>query len=188
MALSFNLILPRALPQFPDMQSHSFASITLSKTQAKTQIISCTNSFSDDELASGLASEVGKISTQLMQREEAMKKSRELLFQGLSQYLDLRPEDLKMKWTKMGKEEKWVLVKGFVANWGVDFHPLSAKSVQEMVEQHLGEETPFTDSSPSSSFSSSSLLPDFKKMVGFWSDKLEEKETCSTISLGLVIC
>ena len=80
-----------------------------------------------------------KIPTHLAQRVEAMRKSRELLFTELCNYLQLKPEELKNKLGKMNEEEKWVLVRGFVSEWSVYFHPLSARSVKELVEEHLVE-------------------------------------------------
>ncbi|KAI8532507.1 hypothetical protein RHMOL_Rhmol11G0219700 [Rhododendron molle] len=110
-----------------------------------------------------LTKEVEKINTQLAQREEAMKKSRNLLFSELSKYLGLRPEELKMRLREMEEEDKWVLVRGFVSEWGVDFHPLSARSVKEMVEEHLAEDNP-----PQPPVASTpDFLPGLKKMIGF---------------------
>lgn len=90
-----------------------------------------------------------------------MKKSKELLFTELCQYLALKGEEVKKKWRKMDDEDKWVLVKGFVSEWSESFHPLSARSVKEMVEEYLQEENPSPKSSPSS------LFPGLKKMMGF---------------------
>lgn len=101
----------------------------------------------------------------MLQRREAMEKSRELLFRELCGYLNLEAEEVKKRWKKMDEEEKRGLVKGFVSEWGVNFHPLSARSVKELVEEYLrdGEQNP----SPKSSSSSSSLFPTLKKMMGF---------------------
>ena len=46
----------------------------------KTQISCASKKISDAELALDLALEVAKINTHFVQREEAMKKSKELLF------------------------------------------------------------------------------------------------------------
>jgi len=92
-----------------------------------------------------------------------MKKSRHLLFSELSKYLGLGPEELKERLKEMKEEDKWVLVKGFVSEWGEDFHPLSARSVKEMVEEHLAEDNPPPPPVSSSSF----LFPGLKKMIGF---------------------
>ncbi|TXG72702.1 hypothetical protein EZV62_001281 [Acer yangbiense] len=43
-----------------------------------------------------------------------MKKSKELLFTYLCQFLDLKEEQVKNKWSKIDEDEKWDLVKGFV--------------------------------------------------------------------------
>ncbi|GFY89466.1 K+ efflux antiporter 3 [Actinidia rufa] len=65
---------------------------------------SCTRSTNNPNLASDLAIEVEK------------KKIHTHLAQRLG---------------KMDEEEKWVLVRGFVSEWGVDFHPLSARRAQK---------------------------------------------------------
>lgn len=71
---------------------------------------------------------------------------------------------------KMEEEEKWVLVKGFVSDWGANFHPLSARSVKELIEEHLhGEEEERENGSSKSS--SSSLFPSLKKMLWFSQNK-----------------
>lgn len=94
-----------------------------------------------------------------------MKKSKELLFTELCQYLALKGEEVKIKWRKLDEEEKWVLVKGFVSDWSVDFHPLSARSVKEMVEEYLLEEN------PSAKSSLSVLFPGLKRLMGFTQNK-----------------
>ncbi|KAF3435855.1 hypothetical protein FNV43_RR22947 [Rhamnella rubrinervis] len=94
-----------------------------------------------------------------------MEKSRELLFTELCEYLNLKAEEVKKRWLKMEEEEKRDLVKGFVSEWSVNFHPLSARSVKELVEDYLHEDE---DPSPkSSSSSSSALFPTLKKIMGF---------------------
>ncbi|KAG6762538.1 hypothetical protein POTOM_033046 [Populus tomentosa] len=112
-------------------------------------------------LHDGLATEVAKINTHLVQREEAMKKSRELLFNELCNYLALDKEEVKKKWSKMDQEERRVLVKGFVNEWSANFHPLSARSVKEMIEEYLHEEK------TSSNSSRSMLFPGLKRIMGF---------------------
>lgn len=87
-----------------------------------------------------------------------MKKSKELLFTELCRYLAMEKEEVNRKWRKLDQEEKWVLVKGFVNEWGVNFHPLSARSVKQMIEEYLIEEKPS---------SNSSLFPGLKRMMGF---------------------
>ncbi|KAF3949169.1 hypothetical protein CMV_024929 [Castanea mollissima] len=94
-----------------------------------------------------------------------MKKSKELLFTELCQYLAFKGEEVKMKWRKLDEEEKWVLVKGFVSDWRVDFHPLSARSVKEMVQEYLLEENPSTKSSLLV------LFPGLKRLMGFTQNK-----------------
>lgn len=128
--------------------------------------IQCSNnSINDGGLASELAKEAAKMNGVLVQREEAMEKSRELLFIELCEYLNLRAEEVKKRWVKMDEEEKRGLVKGFVSEWGVNFHPLSARSVKELVEDYLHEDEDPSPKSPSSS--SSALFPTLKKIMGF---------------------
>lgn len=90
-----------------------------------------------------------------------MTKSREILFGDLCQYLGLRAEEVKKRWREMGEEERLEWLRGFVADWGLSFHPLSLKSVREMVDEHLAEESPSPTSSPFLRFL------DFKKMMNF---------------------
>lgn len=76
-----------------------------------------------------------------VEREEAMKKSRQLLFSELCGFAGISPMDMKMRWTnKMQEVDKFLLQTEFVSEWGTNFHPLSARSVREMIEQHLASE------------------------------------------------
>ena len=88
-----------------------------------------------------------------------MKKSRELLFSELCQYLLLKEEEVNKKWRKMKEEEKLVIVKEFVNKWGVNFHPLSVRSVKEMVDEYLQDDK-----------SSSVMFPGLKRMLGLSED------------------
>ncbi|GAV65104.1 hypothetical protein CFOL_v3_08619 [Cephalotus follicularis] len=173
MALRIHLFSTDPLPQPLKLQTCPlpYPSTTITNTNfftTKTQIIqtqiSCRNNIlSDAVLASDLATEVARMNTQLVQREEAMKKSRELLFTEFCHYLALEQEEVKRKWKGMDEEEKWVLVKGFVSEWGVGFHPLSARSVKEMVDEYLHE----NKLSPPTSF----LFPGLKSIMGFSQNK-----------------
>ncbi|XP_022762861.1 uncharacterized protein LOC111308646 [Durio zibethinus] len=146
---SNNLPRPRKLP------NHPFTS-----RPNKIHNISCTKkNLGDTALALDLAISVEKINTHLEQKEKAMKKSMELLFSELCQYLSLKEEEVNMKWRKMKEEEKWVLVKEFVNEWGVNFHPLSVRSVKEMVDEYLQDDK-----------SSSVMFPGFKRMLGLSED------------------
>ncbi|XP_059654631.1 uncharacterized protein LOC132301390 [Cornus florida] len=163
MALRVHILTPEIPSQTLKSQTHHpFPSTTLQTHTPKIQI-SCANSVSDAELASDLATEIEKMSTHLVQREEAMKKSRQILFTELCQYMGSNSEEVKTTWKKMSEEDKWVLAKGFVSDWGVNFHPLSARSVKDMVEEHLVEDNP--------SLSSSLFFPNLKKMMGFSQSK-----------------
>lgn len=159
MSMTIHLLPPKLSQQF---KRHPFASTTFVDNRVKTQIQCSKNSNNDAKLASDFAKEVVKLNTQFNQGEEAMKKSKELLFKELCDFLSSNAEEVKQQWRKMDEEEKMVLVKGFVSNWGMNFQPLSAKSVKELVEEYLNEENP----SPNSD-STSALLPNLKKFMGF---------------------
>ncbi|KAJ6692310.1 hypothetical protein OIU79_014127 [Salix purpurea] len=157
MALRTHLFFPNTLIRPPKSRPCPFPTTTHFRTQ-----VPCTNknSTADADLASGLATEVAKINTHLLQREEAMNKSRELLFTELCNYLALDKEEVKRKWSKIDEEERRALIKGFVNEWGASFHPLSARSVKEMIEEYLHEEKPSPDSSRSTRF------PGLKSIMG----------------------
>lgn len=121
--------------------------------------------MSDLELAVDFATEVGKMNTQMLQKEEALKKSKELLFVEFCNYTGLKSEEMKKKWKKFSEEEKWDLIKSFVLEWGAHFHPLSARSVKGLVDEYLVENTPH--------FTSSSFFPGLKKLMGFSQDDNE---------------
>ncbi|KAL2513527.1 uncharacterized protein Fot_27556 [Forsythia ovata] len=168
MALRFHLLSTKLLPQATNFQTHTFPStaayfVKLNSNFLNNHKISCTNEeISNDEmLAVELDLEISKLNTHMVQREEALKKSRELLFTELCNFMALKSEDLKKKWERMNEEEKWVLAKVFVTEWSARFHPLSAKSVKEMVDEHLVEEK------PSSIAASNKFFPNFGKLIGF---------------------
>ncbi|KNA08879.1 hypothetical protein SOVF_158720 [Spinacia oleracea] len=99
------------------------------------------NKISDADLASDFASEVNKLNTQSEERENAMMRSKQLLFSDLCNYLQMNPEDVRNKWRSLSPDEKLGLVKGFVSDWGLNFHPLSPKSVQDLVEEFVVKDT-----------------------------------------------
>ncbi|KAL5705538.1 hypothetical protein ACHQM5_023831 [Ranunculus cassubicifolius] len=165
MALRTPLSLnPKFLPKFTKSQFHSTPSsiYPIIKTNFK---ICCINKkekdTSDAELAASLAVEMTKINTRLVQKQEAMKKSKELLLKEFCKYLGLDTGEVKQKWRNMDETEKMVWAKGFVAHWGEAFHPLSSKSVREMVDEILVEEQ------GSGSSSSGINFDNLKKMIGF---------------------
>lgn len=144
--------------------------VTIIITHKLNTRISCTgggsgggNGISDAALASKLAAKVSNMNARAVQAEEAMRKSRKLLFRQLSDYLGLKEDEAKLKWSNMGEDEKWVLVKSFVADWGAHFHPLSARFTKEMVEEYLQQ----PQANPSPLSSSSLLFPSFKRIIGF---------------------
>ncbi|GKD52644.1 hypothetical protein Tco_1281620, partial [Tanacetum coccineum] len=78
--------------------------------------------------------------------------------------------ELKRKWVKMEENDKWVLAQEFVkSDWGLNFHPLSVKSVKELVDQHLLYDD--NDGLKDSPFSDNSMLfTGLKKLMGFSND------------------
>ncbi|CAA7034810.1 unnamed protein product [Microthlaspi erraticum] len=125
-------------------------------------------SMSDSELAKDLAREIGKANTVSEQRREAMKKSGEILWGEFCRHVDLKEEEMRMKWRKIGEEEKFLLVREFVDEWGVDFQPLSVRSVKEMVEEEcLVSDKTFEPPSSMSPPSFSGLFPGLKRIIGF---------------------
>ncbi|KAF9608587.1 hypothetical protein IFM89_010019 [Coptis chinensis] len=157
MALRAPLFSPNFIPK---SQTHSFPSRPFSVNFNFKLSCKNDNSISDAELAA----EMAKIKTQLVQKEEAMKKSKEILLNEFCKYLGLETEVVKDKWGKMDGIEKMVWAKGFVNDWGEAFHPLSSKSVLEMVDECLVEEK----EDPSTVSSTSFNLDSIKKMIGFW--------------------
>ncbi|KAK2987422.1 hypothetical protein RJ640_018559 [Escallonia rubra] len=171
MALRFHLLPPKFLQQPIKVQTHiyPFPSTSLLHKNPKIKI-SCTNSISDAELAFDLTAEVEKMNTHMVEREEAMEKSRQLLFAEFCQFLGLGADEAKKKWKKLDEDGKWVLAKEFVSAWGANFHPLSAKSVKEMVDEHLIGDNPTPNSYPSSS-----LFPGLRKLMGFSSKEIKDE-------------
>lgn len=126
--------------------------------------ISCSKDLSDELLAAELGVEIKRLNSEIAQREDAFKKSKELLFAEVSDFVGLKSEDLRKKWRRMDEDEKWVVVKGFVAEWSAHFHPLSARSVKELVEEYVSGSDEFSDSASANFFS------DFTKFFGFQSE------------------
>ncbi|KAL1289433.1 hypothetical protein HN51_057606 [Arachis hypogaea] len=113
--------------------------------------------ISDATLATELGIRITGIRSRVKQTEQAINKSRHLLFRHLCEYMGLNEDNAKLQWTKMEDSQKWALVQGFVAEWGALFHPLSARSTKDMVEEYLkqgngtgtGAGNPSTDSASS---------------------------------------
>lgn len=170
MSLRINLFTSKPLQLIPNFQTNTYLSCPsrthLNIASSRLQIsISCTsnnNSFSDAELALKLTTEVEKLNFQIVQREEALKKSRQLLFDELSSYMGLKADEVKKKWRKMNEDDKWAVVKGFVSEWSDRFHPLSARSVKELVDEFLADVE-----KQSFSGSGTMLFPSLRKLIGF---------------------
>ena len=94
-----------------------------------------------------------------------MKKSKRLLFGELCEYLDLKEDEVKKTWRKMDTDDKSVLVKRFVSEWSINFHPLSARSVKDMVDEYLRDESSSANPPPSASF------PGLRRIMGFPENK-----------------
>lgn len=129
---------------------------------------------SDAELASNLASEIQKLKTHLAKKEEAvkkkeeaMKKSVKILFKEMCKHLEMQESDVMKKWKSLNEEEKLGLVNEFVAEWSGDFHPLSAKSVIEMVDTYLAEDAEYENSNVSSDNDEASSSMSFSSLFKF---------------------
>ncbi|XP_057788011.1 uncharacterized protein LOC131005195 [Salvia miltiorrhiza] len=123
-----------------------------------------TETPSEELLAAEFGLQIKRLNSEIAQREDAFRKSKELLFAEMSEFVGLKSEDLTNKWRRMDDDEKWVLVRGFVAEWSAHFHPLSARSVKELVEEYVAGIHEFSDSASGNFFS------DFTKLFGFHSD------------------
>ncbi|KAK4254140.1 hypothetical protein QN277_009563 [Acacia crassicarpa] len=121
---------------------------------------------SDAALAADLAAKIAMVNSDLLRTEEAMKKSQAILFGELCEYLGLKEDEMKQKWRKIDGEEKLALMKGFMEEWGSNFHPLSARSAREIMEEYLREEDD-SSSVKSSSASSGSWFTGLKRLMGF---------------------
>ncbi|KAL2342025.1 hypothetical protein Fmac_009965 [Flemingia macrophylla] len=144
----------------------SAAPATLSSHKLARRI-SCTTGdggvLSDAALASELAVKAARINAHMLKAEEAMRKSRKLLFVELCEHMGLNEDEAQQKWTKMAEDEKWALVKGFLAEWGAHFHPLSARSTKDMLEEYIKQRNAPPPKSPSSSF----LFSGLNRIIGF---------------------
>ncbi|KAI3671804.1 hypothetical protein L2E82_53250 [Cichorium intybus] len=133
-------LLPPTHPQrFTNLQTH--LSLHYNKIPRKLRILFSTsdsNNIKDIKLAMNLSTEIERMKTQIIQTQEAMKMGRKLLYTTeLCLYLGLGKDELRRKWERMEEDEKWVLAEEFVSHWSSNFHPLSAKSVKQLVDQHL---------------------------------------------------
>ncbi|XP_054776620.1 uncharacterized protein LOC129285095 [Prosopis cineraria] len=144
------------------LSNFSFTNLLIHNHKLTTTRISCARSFSE----ATLAVRIRKINSDLLQTEEAMKKSRAILFGELCEYLSLKEDEAKHKWRKIDEAEKSALIKGFVEEWGSNFHPLSARSAKEMMEEYLREESD-SSSEKSSSATSAFSFPGLKRIIGF---------------------
>nr|GLL23784.1 uncharacterized protein LOC109161295 [Ipomoea trifida] len=170
MALRIHLLPPKHFHQHPSKSQHALIPSTYHLNNAPNlRRISCTNEnkMSDSELALDLAAEVTKIKSKAVQKQEALRKSKEMLFTELCNYLGLNSEEAKKKWKRSSEEERSALIKGFVSDWAANFHPLSARSVKQLVDEYLVENPSSSGSSPSR------LFPSIRKLMGF---SQQEKE------------
>lgn len=162
MAATVHCLSPNLLPQTTKFQTFasSLTPTRFVKPSCRTLKISCSKeeeNLSDEMLVAELGLEIKKLNTKNVQREEALKKSRELLFAEMCDFMGLKSDDLKKKWRRMNEEERGVLAKGFVGAWSAQFHPLSARSVKEMVDEYLGQSNDF----------SGNFFPELGKFLGF---------------------
>ncbi|KAL8155798.1 uncharacterized protein LOC141701024 [Apium graveolens] len=136
---------------------------------------------SDAELASDLASEIEKLKTHLAKKEEAvkkkeeaMKKSAEILFREMCKHLDMQESEVMKKWKSLNEQDKLGLVNEFVAEWGGDFHPLSAKSVIEMVDMYLVEDVENENINIASDDDEASSSMSFSSLFKFLGSEIEQ--------------
>ncbi|RZC88501.1 hypothetical protein C5167_016311 [Papaver somniferum] len=166
MALRISLISPKFNRKPSNIQTElSLLPPPNPMNRRSTFQVSCSKKkISDAEIAIDLATEIARIKIPAIQRKEAMNKSKELLFGEFCQYLSQKPEEVEQKWRDMDETEKMGLVKGFVSEWSLSFHPLSSRSVKDMLEEHLKKQV----ENPSVSLSSSPSLmfPSLKKILG----------------------
>ena len=73
-----------------------------------------------------------------------------VVLQHHDEALRLNKDHAQHKWSNMDDDQKCVLVKGFLKEWGSHFHPLSARSTKEMLEEYLrqGNSPPKLTNSP----------------------------------------
>ncbi|KAL3621028.1 hypothetical protein CASFOL_035940 [Castilleja foliolosa] len=167
--IQFHALPLNLLPQPPKSHPYPFIPSILNPPRKTLTKVSCRKenkkeNLTDDELlAFELSLEIQKLSSQMVQREEALEKSRAILFAEVCNFTGLKSEDLKNKWRKMNEDERRGLILGFVAEWSDHFHPLSAKSVKEMVDEYLGKNNEFSDKP----VSSDDFFPDLRKLLGF---------------------
>ncbi|KAF3786815.1 hypothetical protein EJ110_NYTH24581 [Nymphaea thermarum] len=128
--------------------------------QLSSSTISC-SSNQDARFAAELRAQTMKHKVSGLQITEAMMKSRILLFDALCEHSGLRAEEMSKKWAGLSESEKTDCLKGFIAEWGARFLPLSLKSVRGMVEEHVCEGNHPRRSSPSLSVSVMQRLKDF---------------------------
>ncbi|PWA78698.1 hypothetical protein CTI12_AA213160 [Artemisia annua] len=148
-------------------QTHPFP---FTKPTQKKHQISCSSS-SPDELSLQLSTQIKKLKTQKLQTQEAMKKSKKLLYTELCLFLGLSQDELKRKWEKMEENDKLVLAQEFVkSDWAFNFHPLSVKSVKELVDQHLLHDNDGGMKDDNDSANNSILFSGLKKLMGFSDD------------------
>ncbi|KAI3992983.1 hypothetical protein MKX01_009726 [Papaver californicum] len=165
MALRISLISPKFERKPSNIQTKRSLLPPNPMNRRSTFQVSCNKKkISDAEIAIDLATEIARIKISAIRRKEAMNKSKELLFGEFCQYLSQKPEEVEQKWRDMDETEKVGLVKGFVSEWCLSFHPLSSRSVKDMLEEHLKKEV----ENPSVSLSSSPSLifPSLKKILG----------------------
>ncbi|KAI4375918.1 hypothetical protein MLD38_013732 [Melastoma candidum] len=119
------------------------------------------------DLATELASEVERIRARGKRKDEALRKIRGILFSEICDHFGTTEEEMRRRWRKMEEEEKAGFAREFVREWSVGFHPLSAKSVREMVDEHLGEGGVAAERSSSGSFPGGlSIFSGLKRLIG----------------------
>ncbi|XP_051126213.1 uncharacterized protein LOC127248084 [Andrographis paniculata] len=157
----FCTLSPNVHPKFHTHLWNSPCLSTNSNSNLRSLQVSCRDGKKEEEvLAREVNLEIKKLNTQA---EEAFQRSREMLFAELCSFVGLKSAEMRRKWRRMSDEERWGLARGFVAEWSLHLHPLSARSVKELINQHLSQsQRTITNIQPSNSSGGF-----FSKFLGF---------------------
>ncbi|KAL9244772.1 hypothetical protein vseg_018500 [Gypsophila vaccaria] len=93
--------------------------------------------ISDAQLSSEFAAQVLKLNTQIEEKQMAISKSKRMLFDDFSHFLGIGYDEVKIRWMRLNPDEKLGLVNGFVSQWGLNFHPLSTKSIRDLIDEFV---------------------------------------------------
>ncbi|ERN14311.1 uncharacterized protein LOC18442567 [Amborella trichopoda] len=141
------------LPLLPQILSLKNPNLFLStkRTRIPSLLVHSKSSNGDADIAAELRAQAMKAKANGLQRENAMKKSRELLLMALCDHTGMaNSSEMARRWRALRETEKWDCLRGFVDEWGEAFSPLSLRSMRAMIEEHLEQEASSMPSSSSS--------------------------------------